>query len=163
IRPQQGRHQRRRQNQQSAHRRRSGFGPVRLRPLGANHLADLKLAQLAHEPWAERQADRERRQRRRRRAERDVARPVPHGEAGAQENALDQEWVQHQPRPARSAFNRSTTRSVFTPRDPLTSTRSPAATIEAAASAASSLVAKYRTFAAAMPAPMAASAIARAA
>ena len=49
-------------------------------PSCADHLADLKLAQLPDHPRAERQADRERRQARRRRAERDVARHVQHRE-----------------------------------------------------------------------------------
>ena len=48
----------------------------------------------------------------------------------------------HLDRSASAAFNRSTTRSVFTPREPFTSTRSPRRTSFAAASAASSLVAK---------------------
>src|SRR5207244_3419012 len=71
--PQHRRHERRRQDQHAAHRRRSRFGTVRLRTLLADHLADLKLAQLADHPRAERQADRQRRQACRGRAKRDVA------------------------------------------------------------------------------------------
>ncbi len=136
IRPQQRRHQRRRQNQQAAHGRRARFRPMGLRAVGANHLADLELAQLPDQPRPEHQADRQRRQRRRRGAERDVARHVEHRELRMERI---EQVIQHQ---RRSAFSRSTTRSVLTPRDPLTRIRSPALTSAAAASAASSLVAK---------------------
>ena len=134
--PQQRRHQGRRQDQQPAHRRGPGLGAMRLRPFGANHLTDLKLTQLPDQPRAERQADRERRQRRRRSAERDVARHVEHRELAVKRV---EQVIQHQPR---SALSRSTTRSVLTPRDPFTSTRSPLFTSTTAASAASSLVTK---------------------
>ena len=86
-------------------------------------LPDLKLAQLANHPRTEHQADRERGQAGGRRAERDVARHVQHRELrGPGIDELKQQVIQHQ---ASSAFSRSTTRSVRTPRDPLTSTRSP--------------------------------------
>jgi hypothetical protein len=138
IRPQQRGDERRGENEQAAHGRRARLGPVRLRTFGANHLADLEFAQRAHEPWAERQADGERRQTRRGGAKRDVPSHVQHGELLVK---LEEEPVQHQ---ARSVVSRSTTRSVWTPRDPLTSTTSPRRTSPASASAASSLVAKCR-------------------
>ena len=61
VRPQQRRHERRRQNQQPAHRRRAGFGVVRLRPFLPDDLADLEVAQPADQPRAEEEADGQRR------------------------------------------------------------------------------------------------------
>src|SRR5262249_39025595 len=112
---------------------------MRLRSLLANHLADLELAKLANEPRSKDQAERKRRQARRRRADGDVAQDVQHGKLRPEERQLDEEVVEHQ---ANSAFSRSTTRSVCTPRDPFTRTRSPARTREEALAAASSLVSK---------------------
>src|SRR5262249_60673286 len=66
---------------------------------------------------------------------------------------------EHQPR---SAFNRPTPRSVRTPREPFTSTRSPAFVVATAPSAASALVAKYCTASFDSPAATAASASAAA-
>src|SRR5580765_474799 len=139
VRPEQRRHKNGRQDQQTAHRRRAGFRTVRLRSFLPDDLADLKLAELANEPGTEYQADRERGQTRRGRANRDVANDVQHGHLRPEERQLIKQVVEHQ---ANSAFSRSTTLSVRTPRDPLTSTRSPACTKAAARSAASSLVSK---------------------
>ena len=73
---------------------------------------------ISHGPNDE--ADGERREARRRGAKRDVARHVQHRQLRVERV---EEVIQHQPR---SAFSRSTTRSVLTPRDPFTSTTSPA-------------------------------------
>src|SRR5207247_9401605 len=125
-------------NQQAAHRRRAGRGPMRDGPFLPDHLADLELAQLAHHPWTKHQTDRQRRQTRRCRPKRDVTRHVQHGE-------LRVEWKQKmEEHYARSAFSRSTTRSVLTPRDPFTRIRSPGRTSSTIAFAASSLAAKCR-------------------
>ena len=86
----------------------------------ANHLADLELAKLADHPRPEQQTDGQRRQTRGGGAKRDVPRHVQHGELRVKRI---EQVEQHQPR---SAFSRSTTRSVRTPREPFTRTRSPA-------------------------------------
>ena len=93
---------------------------MRRRSFLPDDLADLKLPELADHPGTERQAERECREARRCRTERDVLHHVQHREARVERI---EQLVQHQPR---SAFSRSTTRSVRMPRDPLTSTRSPA-------------------------------------
>ena len=130
IGPQQRRHERRRQDQQPAHRRRAGLQLVRRRAFLPDDLADLEFAQLPDEPRPEQQADRERRQAGGRRAERDVARHVQHRELRAQrEQHLEEQVVEHQ---ANSAFSRSTTSSVRTPRDPFTRITSPGRTSDAA-------------------------------
>ena len=125
VRPQQRRHERRRQDQQPAHRRRARLRAVRRRTLLADDLADLELAQLADQPRAQQQADGQRREAGRSRAERDVPRDVEHGERRVQR---EEQVIQHQ---AHSAFTRSATMSVRVPRDPFTSTTSPARSIAA--------------------------------
>src|SRR5262245_15125560 len=95
-----------------------------------NDLADLKLPQLVDQPGAERQADRECRQTRRGGTERDVSGDIEDRERRVKRV---QRAIQHQ---ANSAFSRSATTSVRIPREPLTSTRSPAFTSWAARSAA---------------------------
>jgi hypothetical protein len=101
VRPQQRRHERRRQYQQTAHRRRAGLGPMGRRPFRPDHLPDLELAQLRDHPRSERQADGERRQARRRRPERDVARHVQHRELRVEQV---QQLIQHQANSALSRF-----------------------------------------------------------
>src|SRR5260370_29587850 len=102
-------------------------------------LPDLKFTQPPDHPRSERQAEGQRRQARSGRADRDVPRHVQHSPVRARIEKPEEQVKQHQ---ANSAFSRSTTRSVRTPRDPLTSTRSPPFTTAAVAPAASSLVAK---------------------
>src|SRR6516162_10339664 len=126
---------------------------MRLRPFLADDLPDLKLPQRAHHPRSQRQADGQRRQARSRRTERDVARHVQRGDLRVKRI---EQMEEHQPR---SAFSRSTTRSVFTPRDPLTRTRSPRSTPATIEAAAFSIVRKYRTASRGIPAATAASAI----
>ena len=117
--PEQRRHERRGQNQEAAHRRRAGLGPVRRRPFVTDHLPDLELLQLADHPRTEDEPERERRHAGDGGAERDVSRHVQHGEPRRQRR---QQVIEHQ---ANSAFSRATTRSVPMPREPFTSTRSP--------------------------------------
>ena len=135
IRPQQRRHERRGQDQESAHRRRAGLGPVRRRAFVTDDLPDLELLQLADHPGSENEPESERGHAGHRRPERDVARHVQDREPRRQRR---QEVVEHQ---ANSALRRSTTRSVPMPREPFTSTRSPGRMRASATSAASSRVA----------------------
>ena len=139
VRPQQRRHERRRQDQQPAHRRRAGLGAMRLRPFLPDHLPDLEIAQPADQPRSHDQADDERRHARRRGAERDVAGHVEDRDLRVER---EEEVVQHQPN---TAVMRSTTRSVRVPRDPLTSTTSPDVSCAAIAGAASVLLSKCVT------------------
>src|SRR4051812_20840204 len=78
VRPQQRGDERGGQDQQPAHRRRSGLRAMTGRSLLTNHLTDLKLAQPPHHPRSEQQADGERRQARRGGPERDVTGHVQH-------------------------------------------------------------------------------------
>ena len=134
IGPEQCRDQRRRQDQQAAHRRRPGLGAVGLRPVLADHLADLELAQAADHDRPEHDAEQERRHARAGGAERDVAEDVEDRRRAVQRI---EKVVEHQ---ANSTFRRSMTVSMRTPCDPLTSTRSPGRTRRSASSAASALV-----------------------
>src|SRR5438093_11942601 len=110
------------------------------RPFLPDDLANLKFAQLTNHPLTERQTNGQRREAGCGCAERDVLRHVQHRQLRMREIQLSvQEVVQHQPR---STLNLSTIRSVRMPREPLTSTRSPARTNPAMELAASSLVAK---------------------
>jgi hypothetical protein len=95
IRPQQGGDDRRRQDQQSAHGRRSRLGAMRLRSFLPDDLPDLEITQLADHPGSEQQAEDERRQARRRRAKRDVARDVEDAEVGRDISERRQQPVQH--------------------------------------------------------------------
>src|SRR5262249_10514395 len=124
------------------------------RPFLADHLADLKFAQLAHHPRPEREAHEQRGQARGRRAERDVLRHVQHRDLRVERI---EQVEQHQPR---SAFTRPTTRSVFTPRSPFTRPTPPPGASPTMESAAESLVAKCRAADAGSPAATAACAIA---
>ena len=130
IGPEQRRHQRGGQNQQTSHRRRAGFRRVRRRAFVPDDLADLKLAQLANEPRAEQQADEQRREARRGGPEGDVLNDVQHRDLRVERK---KKVVEHQ---TNSALRRSTTTSVRMPREPFTSTRSPGLTSAAAISAA---------------------------
>src|SRR5438552_2050049 len=129
---------------------------MRLRTLLPDHLADLEITQLADHPGSERQAECQRGQARRCGPERDVARDVEDRRVGVERI---EEIQQHQ---ANSSAIRSAMRSVLMPRDPFTSTTSPARIAAAIAGAAASLLSKYATAAAVMPAAIAASASSRA-
>ena len=63
IRPKQCGQQNCNSNQHSAHGGRAGLRQMRLRPVVANVLADLKLAQLLNHPWADEERNEQRRQR----------------------------------------------------------------------------------------------------
>ena len=134
--PQQRRHDRRRQDQQPAHGRRSRLGAMRLRSFLANHLPDLEIAQLSDHPRPKRQAECERRQARGRGAERDVPRDVEDGGVSVERV---EEVQQHQPN---TSAIRSATRSVRVPREPFTSTISPSRMAAAMSGAADALWAK---------------------
>src|SRR5688572_3421839 len=80
IGPEQRRQDRRRQDQDAAHRRRARLGAVRLRPFLADDLANLEVADLADEPGPDDQAEDQRAEARRGGAEGDVARDVKEAE-----------------------------------------------------------------------------------
>src|SRR3954467_7301607 len=107
---------------------------MRLRAVLADHLADLELAQPADHDRSDDQAERERGDAGAGGTERDVAKHVEHRDRRVQRV---EQVVEHQ---SNSTLRRSTTRSVRMPRDPLTSTRSPARTFVCAMSAASALL-----------------------
>src|SRR4029077_5851229 len=136
VRPEQRRDERRGEDQQAAHRRRSRLRAVRLRTFLPDHLANLEVAQLANHPRTKQEAERERRQAGRRGPEGDVARDVEDARVGAERI---EEFEQHQ---ANSSAIRSAIRSVLVPREPLTSTTSPPRIAAAIAGAAASLLSK---------------------
>src|SRR6185312_6686527 len=159
VRPEQRGHDGRGENEEPAHRRRAGFGTVRVGTVGPDDLADLELAQLADKPRTEHEAEDERRDGGRAGPDRDVPHHVERRHLSAQPRLLVEKVIEHQ---ANSAFSRSTTTSVRTPRDPLTSTRSPGCTYSAKASAAAALLVKYLMRSRGMPAVTAATATASA-
>ena len=157
IGPQQCRDNRCGEDQQPAHRWRAGFGPMRGRAFLADHLSDLKLAELPDHDRTKREAEDQCGQTGGRRTERDVARDVEGANLRVQRV---EEVVEHQ---ANSSLSRSTTASVPMPREPFTRTRSPGLTRSSASAAASLLEATCDTEAAGIPASTAAAASAAAA
>src|SRR5687767_5679492 len=150
IRPQQRRNEDRRQDQQPAHGRRSALGLVGGRAILAHDLADLEVTQPANQPRAEQKAQHQGGQARARRAERDVLEDTQLGERVLE---LRQQVEEHQACP--SAMSASAMTSVRVPREPLTSTRSPAAASAVTGAAASSAVAYRRTRSRGRPAAVA--------
>ena len=82
VRPQQRRNHDRNDDQDAAHRRRAGLLLMRLRPVFADVLPDLELAQLANQPGPEDDAKEQSRQARKRRPERDVAEQAKRAKIG---------------------------------------------------------------------------------
>ena len=125
-------------DQNAAHRRRSGLGLMALRALFADELADLHFAQPPDHPGTKHQRDQQRRKARQRRAHRDVAKHIERVKIALQHVIEEVESISAalldcgaRSRGAvdSSAGNRassaSTMRSIFTPREPFTSRRSP--------------------------------------
>src|SRR5262249_52628776 len=127
------------QDERAAHRRRARLLLVSLRPVGADLLADLLLAQPRDEPRADEKADRERREGREDDPRRDVAQHVDPVEADVRVERIEQ-VIQHQGLSdgGEDASRRaSITRSRRSPRDAFTRITSPGPVTASARSAAS--------------------------